>query len=145
MIKALPFDINDLSLFEWRFQDRVDGDWREVAKNTFGSNVLAVTIYDEHEVIGVVGVTIIYNKVGEVFTFFSESVRKHPISIVKILNKLIRSCAETLGLKRLQMTCLADEMCLNKFAKVLGFNKECVLHKYGRDLKDYAMYVRFYD
>lgn len=101
-------------------------------------NVAAYSVFDGEKIIAVFGFTRIFEHVYEGWSILSEDIKKIPVTVVRIARIAIR----TLKARRIQMTTRFDLECGKRWARLLGFEQEGILRKYGPDGADHILYAR---
>jgi hypothetical protein len=104
--------------------------------------VISFTVLSDRKPIAIVGITMVWSKVGEVWAIFDESICKQPISLTRRMVRLLNHARDVLSFKRLQANVRATDQQSMRFIEFLGFKKEGLMAKYGPDLVDYYLYGR---
>jgi hypothetical protein len=84
----------------------------------------------------------IYDRVFRAFTLVDVEVEDFTIYYVKQLRKVIDRCFEIWSLVRMEVVMRADQAWCDKWAKLLRFEKEGVMKRYGDELCDYFLFAR---
>ncbi len=105
-------------------------------------SVFIKTIRDETGIIAVVGGTLLWPGVMEIWSVTGNRVFKQPLNYVKACISLIVVFKKLLGIHRFQASCLSGHKDLEKWFKTLGFVKEGTMRKYGPGGEDFYMYAR---
>lgn len=100
------------------------------------------TYFKDNEILGCVGGHELWRGVAEVWAWLSDLVRKYPVEFTKKIRNCLDFHQEKLGLHRYQMYVRASERDAIRWAKLLGFSPEGVMHKYGIDGSNYLMMGR---
>jgi hypothetical protein len=90
--------------------------------------------------IGAIGIYEIWTGVVECWLMSTERLSEYPVFMVKNFRRLTDALL-TRGIHRVQML-VHNTPELNRWATLLGFTKEGVLHKYGADRKDNVIYAK---
>ena len=92
------------------------------------------------EVVGVGGVIIYWEGVGEVWILLSPKIRKFPIQMVRCIRKMYEKHSTDRSFRRLQCVVSIDFPQGQKMVESLGFEKEGLLRKYLPEGTDAWMY-----
>ncbi len=94
------------------------------------------------EVIAIIGLTMLWPRVAEIWAVISEDVKKEPISFHKRIMHALHFYAENLDIKKYQVYVKAEYSDGKKWMHNLGFKIEGLLEKFGADGKDYVIMGR---
>ena len=103
------------------------------------ASVAKTGLYDGR-IVACGGVTPFLKDLGEVWLIPSIYVKKYPKIVGCVIYKWICDVQKEYGLRRLQTTCINDEL-HNRWMNFLGFEKEGVLKNYYNNL-DYALFSK---
>jgi RimJ/RimL family protein N-acetyltransferase len=95
------------------------------------------TITDDDKVVGLAGINDFWEGVGEVWLITLNSVNKKPVRFCRLLMRGLKEALRENYYHRLQASIHADNLTMTKFAKIVGFEEESVMRKYGPDKSDY--------
>lgn len=135
-------------LQEWHLEQiipRVEYKGEDVRKLSavIGSErVFAAALVDNDLVLAIVGGNIIWDGVVSAWAVISESVKGCPIQFHKEVLNLVNTAFD-MKIHRMDFTVKASFVEGNKWALALGFEHEATLYKYGPNMEDYNLYVRF--
>lgn len=87
--------------------------------------------------VGVGGIIPLWNGVGEVWMCAMEDLKRSPLTFTKMMKRLIEQLEG--GFHRIQMTVSIAEPGHLKWAKLLGFQEEGTLVRYGPDRSNHVM------
>jgi len=105
-------------------------------------NVEVFCICDDDLIIGIVGATIIWNGVAEIWAVMSEKVKEYKVTTFKACWDLIDWFSKKHEIHRFFVTVSNDYEVGQRFMRRLGFIKECVMKRYGPDGSDFCMMAR---
>lgn len=111
------------------------------AKMMIGQGHPAFALMLEEKCIGVIGGIFIYPHVMEACALFSKSVTLHPIAFHRTVAVLLDKAFENFKVHRIQIVVREDYSEGNKWAYILGFNKEGTMKKYGPTGLNYNLYA----
>lgn len=100
------------------------------------------TIFLEGKPVGIVGLAQPWPGVAEVWTILSDKIRQSPVGVTKLMRRLLDGYMTELGIWRAQMTVIDGHDEGMRWAKLLGFECEGKLRKFGPDAKDHWMFGR---
>lgn len=106
--------------------------------------VIAHTLRENGRVVAIFGLTIIWPGVVEVWSLLSREVKRIPLAVIKNILLGLSFYQKHLHVKRFQMTVKNDYMDGHRFARFLGFTHEGVMHAWGPDGSDFALYGRVF-
>jgi len=92
--------------------------------------------------IAIFGIVIIWDGVGEAWSFFSEEARRYPIAMTKGANTFFDICEILFSLHRIQITVRSTDRRAVSWARCLGFQSEGLLKEYSVDKTDYYIMRR---
>ena len=101
----------------------------------------AWSIMNGEEIVACCGVRILWEGVGEAWLVFSGGVEGHTIEATKIIRRYLRRIIEDQKLRRVQAFTSVNAPKSARYLEVLGFEKEGVLRKLGRDGSDHYCYA----
>jgi hypothetical protein len=84
----------------------------------------------------------VYPRVLRAFTLVDVEVENFTIYYVKQLRRAIEMCFSKWKVARMEVVMRADQAWCEKWAKLLGFEKEGVMRRYGDELCDYYLFAR---
>jgi hypothetical protein len=96
----------------------------------------------EDKPIAVFGGIFIHLKYAQAWACISDDVKKAPIEFARKASRLVYAYEKNFGLERLEISVRADYHIGQRFARMLGFEREGILRRYGRDGADYHLYSR---
>jgi hypothetical protein len=96
----------------------------------------------EGEVLAVMGISLLWGGVGELWSVTSTEMYRTPISMARISKKTVDFYFDNLKLKRLQATVKKEYCEGSKFLSFLGFRFEAELEKYGPDGSTHLLWRR---
>lgn len=99
-------------------------------------------VNDSGKPVAVLGLTMQWAGMGEVWSVLSEEAKKNPIALTKYCRKLLDFYARELKVKRYQATVRKDYCTGQKWLAALGFRFEAELSKYGPGGVDHHMWRR---
>ena len=106
-------------------------------------NGIAYTgIDDNGNIIGIGGVTLLWEKVGSGWVLTSDLLPKYKIWTHRAIRDILEVAIETYGLHRVESIILRDHEVSQKWAERLGFGREGLLRKYDTAGNDYYLYAR---
>jgi hypothetical protein len=103
----------------------------------------SVVLFVDRKPIAIAGVTPIFEKTGEVWSFFTEEVlSKYPISLTKAAKSFIKECFESGEFLRITAVTPNDKLHVH-WLEILGFEVEGILKNFGPNAQgDYALMGR---
>jgi RimJ/RimL family protein N-acetyltransferase len=104
--------------------------------------VMTFTILENDRPIAIVGYTLVWESVAEVWSILDDSICQMPVAFARKMKRLLNHATDVMALKRLQMNVRASDPVSKRFVEFLGFKKEGLMSKYGPDLVDYYLYGR---
>jgi hypothetical protein len=87
------------------------------------------------------GIRIFWEGAGEIWGIFCRDIRKY-IGVHRHIRDYLEETIDECKLDRVQARTRADSAEGNRYLNWLGFEKECLLQKFGPDGHDYNSYVR---
>lgn len=103
----------------------------------------AVTIFVDGEPICAGGVAFIHGtKMGESWGFVGKNIAKHKKAVLILSRKFLDDVFDEYEMRRLQSTCRADIETHIRYLEYMGFEREGLLRRFGRNGEDYIMYAR---
>lgn len=134
--------------------DHLDFDHKEISVLSKGYDIksmianqaelgTAFTAFRYGRPIAIVGVVIIWNGVGEMWSLFDNQARDIPMTMLRAAIDFSDIAMRYLHLHRLQITVRTDDNRAKRYAEAIGFKTECVMQKYGPDQVDYFLMTRF--
>ncbi len=102
----------------------------------------AVTAFLNMEPIAIFGFVSIWKGVAETWLVPDEKVRKIPVTLTRVGDKVMDIAMISMGLHRIQLTVRTTDKRAEKWAYAIGFKCDGVLRKYGVDGIDYLMMSR---
>lgn len=134
--------------------DHLDFDHKEISVLSKGYDVksmianqaelgTAFTAFRYGRPIAIVGVVLIWNGVGEMWSLFDNQARDIPMTMLRAAIDFSDIAMRYLHLHRLQITVRTDDNRAKRYAEAIGFKTECVMQKYGPDQVDYFLMTRF--
>jgi hypothetical protein len=142
-VKVTPFQLWHLEKLSQRDiyeADKTIEDRLITAKNS--PNCEVESVYMGDEVLAVIGLSLIWPGVAEVWAITSESISKAPISFHKAVKETLDHYMFTLRLHRVHMNVPAHFKIGQRWAESLGFHCESKLAKFGPDQSDFFQYAR---
>jgi hypothetical protein len=100
------------------------------------------TAWDGWSIIGMGGITQLWNGVGEAWVILTEQIKERRMWLIRTVRDFMCVALSRLDLHRLQAVCRNDSAKAQRFAISLGFQCESLLSKYGEDGSDYWLYAR---
>jgi len=88
------------------------------------------TMLIDGEIVGIGGIVIYWQGMGEGWICVSKNIEKHPVKSVLRLKNLLMEVLKELDLRRLQVAVRFDFAQAIKLVQALGFEKECLMKKY---------------
>ena len=134
--------------------DHLDFDHKEISVLSKGYDIksmianqaelgTAFTAFRYGRPIAIVGVVLIWNGVGEMWSLFDNQARDIPMTMLRAAIDFSDIAMRYLHLHRLQITVRTDDNRAKRYAEAIGFKTECVMQKYGPDQVDYFLMTRF--
>ena len=134
------FDLIDIK--EIYSHDR--GALERVEELRLQPKVTIKTIKSDLGIIAVVGGTLNWPGVMEIWSVTGNEVYKHPLSYFKTCIRLLSDYQKTFGIHRFQASCLYGKEDLEKWFSKLGFLKEATMRKYGPNGEDFYLFARVF-
>ena len=108
------------------------------------TNSVAYTLVDSKtsEVIAIVGMTMLWQGVADLWAVTSDLVDQYPLAFVRKCRKLLKVFFTHAGIHRWNTYVRCDFVKGHKFTKSLGFEFECKLRKFGPDGSDFYFFSR---
>jgi hypothetical protein len=102
-----------------------------------------VTCFHNGEPVAMFGFVPIWKGLAEAWFVVDDEARKYPIAMTKY-GKCVQDIAMiSMGLHRLQITVRNSDKRAKDWAYAIGFQKECLMSRYGPDGSDYLLMARF--
>lgn len=96
----------------------------------------------DNEVVGIGGVVLLWEGMGEGWIILSRKVLDFRIETLKCIKKMAEQVISELKLRRLQVTIRADFPQAFKMVEAMGFIREGIMEKYLPDGTDALLYAR---
>jgi hypothetical protein len=103
---------------------------------------LSWTLVKDGSIIALFGVRIMWPGVAEVWMLPGQEIKENAIPLIKGGRYVLDVIEHELGMKRLQIAVLKSDYTAYKFARMLYFTSESVMHKFGPYGEDYYMMTR---
>jgi hypothetical protein len=103
----------------------------------------AVTVFLNSQPVGIFGFVSIWRGVTEAWFVTDERVRTIPMTMTRIGKKVMDIAKISMGLHRIQITVRTHDKRAERWAYAIGFERECVMRKYGPDAVDYFLMARY--
>ena len=100
------------------------------------------TMFSGDEAIAVVGITVFWNGVAEIWSVISKGMYRSKISFAKSLKRFLYAAIDGFSLSRCQVTVRAGSLVAERWVKFLGFKRESTMKMFGPSGNDYHLYVR---
>lgn len=100
------------------------------------------TLVTDEGIIAVVGGTLLWPGVMELWSVTSNKISRHPISYTRTVRTLIQSFQKSLSIRRFQSVIRFGHPELIRWIEALGFEREALMKRYGPEGADYYMYAR---
>jgi RimJ/RimL family protein N-acetyltransferase len=144
MLKCIPYKPGHLDLLTIKEIHSSEAEGMEARVNATAAMPCShtQTIIAEGRPIALVGLTVFRPRVAEVWAVMGEEIRLYPIAATRTVRKLVDTYERQLGLQRMQMMVKEDHPEAQRFAELMGFEKEGVFRKYGHDQANYGMFAR---
>lgn len=144
MIRIEPYRKGDALLVKAR---REYGDDDTIAARIDGSIgvdgvYMHTFINRDNSKVAIMGGTVIWPGVFEVWSIISEEGLRNPLSLFRNTKHLVDTYEKMLKLFRMQMTVREDFYVAQDWALALGFKPEGKLEKFGPDRSNYYMFAR---
>lgn len=127
LISAYDQDPNVLGRCFWSFMEQ----------NTF-----CYTVLKDGKPIAILGFTMIYSKVADIWALVSKAAVANYLYYAKVAKQILEADIKRVKPNRVQIFVRADQTWAARWAQFLGLNLECVLSKYGEEGADYYMFAR---
>lgn len=143
MIKNRPFKPGDFTSIIPKevYKDDVDALKRCEDTATTGLTFAQTFTIDEKPV-GIIGVTVLRAHIAELWGFLSEDVKKYPLAFHKQCIELLNKYFAELNVPRFQCYVMSEYLEGNRWMKLMGFQREGLLRKFGADGKDYFVWSK---
>lgn len=138
--RSKPDDFYNLDLLPIYSGDKAAK--QRALETSIDPNSKAYTLLRNGAPIAVMGFTMIYSKVAEIWALIGKEAVEHYIYYVRWARALINFEMERLGVARVQMYMQASQKNAVRFANFLGLELECVLRKYGEEGVDYYQFAK---
>jgi ribosomal protein S18 acetylase RimI-like enzyme len=116
-------------------------DWKKLIAIQ-AENGVAITAYLHGKPVACFGFLVMWTGVAEMWLLIEERGRQFGKSLTRAA-MIVRDCAVlSNNLHRLQITVRCSDTRAVKWAKVLGFDQEAVLRRYGPDQTDFYIFAR---
>jgi len=143
MLNVIPYE--DFHALEIKVRDmdeakRKSQEWRKWAMD----NALqgpSYTIRDGNHILSCCGVRVLWPGVGEAWLIFSPEIEKHTLEATKIIRTYLAKIIADCELRRVQAFATVNSPKAARYLEVLGFQREGVLRKLGRDGSDHYCYA----
>ncbi|OPY08256.1 MAG: hypothetical protein A4E67_01024 [Syntrophaceae bacterium PtaB.Bin038] len=119
---------------------RQDREWQKWAIDN-GLQGPAYTIMSGDEIVACCGVRVIWEGVGEAWLVFSPAIQEHTLEATKIIRTYLRKIIEDSKLRRVQAFASTAAPRAARYLETLGFEREAVMRKLGRDGADHYCYA----
>jgi len=141
MIEVVPFKAEHFKLEDLRDPSgpAAFGESFKKLCEVYESGGLAWTIMDNDKVVASGGVIFYWPGVGEGWMLVTKRARAYPLALIKVMKKGIDAASREMKLNRIHATVKCDDRQALRLAKILGFQVEGRLRRYGPDGKDYFM------
>lgn len=148
-LKAVPFSPKHLDGFPYKAVHQGEGPdllRRVLEAATLRPNALVCTLVREDELpVAVLGIALLHERAGEVWSVMSERVKECGIALTRLILRILDTYQRQLKLRRLQAITRTDDPGLAKFFRVLGFEYEGLMKRFGYDGSDHLMFARTRD
>jgi len=102
----------------------------------------AVTVIDGKKVLAIFGSVTIFPGIQHIWALVSEDVKDYPIQFFRTAQKVLAWQQKRKPARRYQIDIRAGYPELQKWAKLLGFECEGLMKKFGQNGDDYYLYAR---
>lgn len=92
--------------------------------------------------VAILGVTVLWPGVAEVWSIMTDDIRKVPVAFHRFCERLLRSTMKKHKLHRAQCNVRGDFTTGLRWAEALGFQREGLLRQFGPDGSDYILFAR---
>ena len=103
---------------------------------------LAITLMLGEDVMAIFGGDFLNGKTLKLWALISEEATKWPLSLHRFAKILLKYAFKTFHIHRAQMSVRCDFATGWRWAKVLGFECEGIMKRYGQDGSNYWMFAR---
>lgn len=100
------------------------------------------TVYLGDEVLAIIGLSVVWPGVAEVWAVTGEAISKAPVSFHKAVKETLNHYMTALNLHRVHMNVSVDYRRGQRWAESLGFHCESRMNKFGPDQADFYQYAR---
>ena len=135
--KLVSFKPEHLVVMGGSIQGMITQEAIEIYKNN-----PSFTLLIDGKPVGLGGVIVLWQGVGEVWTYLTDEILKKPIFLHKQTKKILAEITTHLKLKRIQASVLFDFDKGCKWLEKLGFTRESVMPLYGANGETFVRYVR---
>lgn len=135
-----PFHAVQIKIRDFDDAKREHRDWQKWAVDSSLQGP-AWTMMEGEQIVACCGVRILWEGVGEAWLIFSPAVEGHTIEATKIIKKYLRRVIDDTKLNRVQAFCATANPKAARYLEVLGFEREGVMRKLGRDGADQYIYA----
>jgi hypothetical protein len=143
MINTREFHVEHLaSLNKREVYKAFHGLDEQYTKLSSSENVVMYTICDDDRPIAVVGANMVWPGFMMAWGILSDDIVKKPIAFTKEIKRLFDVHFEELSLYRVSMEVKADFCPGVKWMRLLGFDLEGTMKKWGPDKSDYYLFAR---
>ena len=110
----------------------------------YGRKVLAAcqaaTITDDDGTpVAIVGVVVVHPGRAQVWTMLAQNAGQHMLGLTRAIKKLLKGFADY---DRVEATVRTDFAPGHRWARLVGFERECTMRCFGPDGQDYDLYAR---
>ncbi len=109
-----------------------------------GPGIYSYTMVGDNGPIGIIGITLMWKGVAEVWSLLSAEAKMHPFALHRQVKKCIKIYQKELELHRIQAMSLANHKEGCRWLESLGFSLEATLMNYGHDKRPHCLYSRLY-
>ena len=139
-MKIVPFEMKHLRHIDIRKWDRALV--ASVDPRPMIAAGPAFTLLTEEKVMGMGGVALLWDGVGEAWIISSPLFHKYPLAVTKAVHKMLGLIEKGRKLHRVQAAVLEDHPSGHKWIKSLGFVSEGKMTAYGPKRENFIRYAR---
>lgn len=139
----VPFQIADIFKIDLREHDKHVLNLHDLAVMLSAPNSFAGTCFYEGDLIAIIGVTVLWEGVAEVYVLPGKTLPQVGFKIVRTLMRYMEAVSQTHKLHRIQTTA-RDDAATEKWMKTLRFTKEGSLKCFTKNKDDYCMWARYF-
>lgn len=139
----VPFQVADIFKIDLREHDKQVLSLHDLAVMLSAPNSFAGTCTSDGEIVAIIGVTVLWDGVAEVYVLPGKTLPSVGFKLVRTLMRYMDAVSKTHRLHRIQTTA-RDDAATEKWMKTLRFTKEGDLKQFTKNKDNYCMWARYF-